>query len=92
MSAKSKSSDGESKSDSDAPNFDTSLGRLEELVAELEEGGLGLEESLERYKSGIVLLKDCRQRLAGFRAQVEELTKDGLQPHEGDPDVADAPY
>ncbi|MEM1451374.1 MAG: exodeoxyribonuclease VII small subunit [Planctomycetota bacterium] len=73
--------------DGTEPSFDASLGRLEELVAELEEGGLGLEESLERYKEGVGLLKGCRERLAGFRAQVEELTAEGLQPHAADPDV-----
>jgi len=67
--------------------FDESLERLEEVVAELEEGGLGLEEALERYKEGMGLLKGCRERLAGFRAQVEELTADGVVDHAGDPDV-----
>jgi len=83
----------------DAPTFDRSLGRLEEIVAELEQGGLGLETSLERYKEGVALLKGCRERLDGFRKQVEELTADGVVPHAGDPDVdpgasggGDAPF
>lgn len=91
MSAKSEKEAGASGDAENTPSFDTSLGRLETLVAELEEGGLGLEESLDRYKSGIELLKSCRTRLAGFRAQVEELTADGLQPHDGDPDRTDPP-
>lgn len=69
------------------PRFDQSLGRLEEIVAELEQGGLGLEDSLSQYKEGVALLKGCRDQLAGFRAQVEELSADGLRPHDGDPDV-----
>lgn len=71
----------------DAPTFDQSLGRLEEIVAELEQGGLGLETSLERYKEGVALLKGCRERLDGFKKQVEELTADGIVAHAGDPDV-----
>lgn len=76
----------------DAPTFDQSLGRLEEIVAELEQGGLGLESSLERYKEGVALLKGCRERLDGFRKQVEELTADGIVAHGivekgGDPDA-----
>lgn len=72
----------------DAPaSFDESLDRLEEVVGELEEGGLGLEESLERYKEGVGLLKGCRERLASFRAQVEELTAEGVIDHDQDPDV-----
>lgn len=70
----------------DPPRFDQSLGRLEEIVAELEQGGLGLEDSLAQYKEGVALLKGCREQLAGFRAQVEELTADGVRPHAGDPD------
>lgn len=73
-----------------APGFDASLGRLEEIVAELERGGIGLEDSLERYKEGVGLLKGCRERLASFRAQVEELTADGVVPHAGDPDARSA--
>lgn len=70
-----------------APRFDQSLGRLEEIVAELEQGGLGLEDSLSQYKEGVALLKGCREQLAGFRAQVEELTADGTRPFAGDPDA-----
>ncbi|QDV07440.1 Exodeoxyribonuclease 7 small subunit [Planctomycetes bacterium Poly30] len=76
---------------SEAPRFDQSLGRLEEIVAELEQGGLGLEDSLEQYKEGVALLKGCREQLAGFRAQVQELSVDGLRPHAGDPDFAPGP-
>ncbi len=69
------------------PRFDQSLGRLEEIVAELEQGGLGLEDSLAQYKEGVALLKGCREQLSGFRAQVEELSAEGVRPHAGDPDV-----
>ncbi|MEL6428453.1 MAG: exodeoxyribonuclease VII small subunit [Planctomycetota bacterium] len=72
--------------DDDAPTFDASLGRLEEIVSELEQGGLGLEVSLDRYKEGVALLKGCREQLGSFRRQVEELTRDGIAPYDGDPD------
>lgn len=73
----------------DGPNFDASLGRLEEIVAQLEGGGLGLEESLDRYKEGVKLLEGCRSTLASFRAQVEELRPDGSTAPTSDPDAAD---
>ena len=85
MTAKRAKGDGEA-----APTFDQSLGRLEEIVAELEQGGLGLETSLERYKEGVALLKGCRERLDGFKQQVEELTAEGIVAHADDPD-ADGP-
>ena len=71
----------------DAPTFDASLGRLEEIVVELEQGGLGLEVSLERYKEGIALRNSCREQLTSFRRQVEELTGEGIVPHGADPDI-----
>ena len=76
------------------PGFDDRLARLEEIVTVLEEGGLGLEPSIERYREGVELLKSCRDLLGGYRKQVEELTRDAdagadLTPYAGDPDVPD---
>jgi exodeoxyribonuclease VII small subunit len=71
--------------------FDEKLGRLEALVAELEQGGLGLEPAIERYQEGIRLLKDCHGALATYRRRVEELTHEAeaaMRPFEGDPDFA----
>jgi exodeoxyribonuclease VII small subunit len=42
-----------SKNESDALSFDERLQRLEEIVGALEEGGLGLESSIERYREGV---------------------------------------
>lgn len=73
-----------------AVDFDARLARLEALVQEMEQGGLGLEGAIERYEEGVALLKGCHQVLAGYRRQVEELTRDAegaLEAYEGDPDV-----
>ena len=73
-----------------APTFEGRLQRLEEIVAALEEGGLELEPAIERYREGVALLKDCREILAGYRKQVEELARDsheGLRAYPGDPDA-----
>ena len=85
------STKGKSKGDAQTPAFDESLGRLEEIVSELEGGGLGLEESLARYKEGVTLLEGCRSTLASFRAQVEELRPDGGVSPIADPDVDGTP-
>lgn len=81
-----------SKKPADAaePDFDARLARLEALVQEMEEGGLGLEGAIERYEEGVALLKGCREVLAGYRKQVEELTRDAqatLEPYGDDPDL-----
>jgi exodeoxyribonuclease VII small subunit len=73
-------------------DFDARLARLEALVQEMEEGGLGLEGAIGRYEEGVSLLKGCREVLAAYRRQVEELTRDAeqaLEPYEGDPDVSE---
>ncbi|MCZ6596868.1 MAG: exodeoxyribonuclease VII small subunit [Planctomycetota bacterium] len=72
------------------PGFDGKLEELETIVAELEEGGLGLEPAIERYQKGIELLKQCHVTLEGYKKRVEELTRGAegvLEPFEGEPDL-----
>jgi exodeoxyribonuclease VII small subunit len=74
----------------DEPSFDERLERLESIVAQLEEGGLGLEDAIERYQQGIELLKGCHATLEGYAKQVEELTRgaeEALAPFADDPDA-----
>lgn len=77
--------------DESGTGFDQRLAQLEKLVADLEQGDLGLEASIETYKTGVGLLKGCRQQLAGYRSQVQELLADSdgeTRPFEGDPDAS----
>jgi exodeoxyribonuclease VII small subunit len=78
-------------SSNSTPGFDDKLGRLEQIVGELEQGGLGLEPAIERYQEGIQLLKECHGALETYRRRVEELTRDAeaaMRPFEDDPDMA----
>lgn len=71
-------------------DFDARVSRLEALVREMEQGGLGLEGSIRRYEEGVELLRRCREELASYRKQVEELGDAGeLDELEGDPDLED---
>ncbi len=73
---------------SEIESFDQRLERLEKIVAELEQGRIGLEQALERYQEGVGLLRACRSTLDGFRQRIEELAESGaLQPFAGDPDA-----
>ncbi|MCY2961426.1 MAG: exodeoxyribonuclease VII small subunit [Planctomycetota bacterium] len=70
------------------PTFDQRLQRLEALVGELEQGGLPLEPSIERYQEGVGLLRECRAILQSLEKRVEELSaQGGLEPLAGDPDA-----
>ena len=58
----------------DEPHFDERLAQLEGLVAELEDGCLGLEAAIEKYQTGIGLLRSCHTTLGTYKARIEELS------------------
>jgi exodeoxyribonuclease VII small subunit len=58
----------------DEPNFEKSLERLEEIVHLLEEGKLGLGESLARYEEGVKLLRQSYELLERAERRIELLT------------------
>ena len=43
--------------------FELALAELEKIVRELEDGQIGLEESLAHYEKGVTLLKRCYSQL-----------------------------
>ena len=59
---------------SDAPTFEQALADLERIVRELEDGKIGLEESLARYEQGVGLLKRCYGQLRKVEQKIVELT------------------
>src|SRR4051812_5513525 len=72
------------------PSLDQRLRRLEAIVAELEGGGVVLEEAIERYQEGVLLLKECRAVLSVYRRRVEELSQnaeESVRAYTGDPDA-----
>jgi exodeoxyribonuclease VII small subunit len=56
------------------PTFEAALGQLERIVADLERGGPDLTAALERYESGIRLLKRCHVLLDRAEQAVAILT------------------
>jgi exodeoxyribonuclease VII small subunit len=56
------------------PSFEQALTRLEGIVRDLEEGQLGLADSLARYETGVGLLKDCHQLLERAERKIELLS------------------
>ncbi|MEW6027097.1 MAG: exodeoxyribonuclease VII small subunit [Planctomycetota bacterium] len=56
--------------------FEDYLAEVEKVVAELEEGEVDLEKSLEKYEAGIKALKKCYEILSGMEKRIEVLTKD----------------
>ena len=59
-------------------NFEQALAKLEQVTAELEEGDLSLDKSLEKFNEGIELVRFCNSRLEEAKSRVELLLhKDG---------------
>ena len=54
--------------------FEHSLAELEAVVHDLEEGQLGLAESLARYEQGVKHLKHCYQLLEAAERKIDLLT------------------
>ena len=56
--------------------FEEALTKLEEIVAELEEGELSLEEAVEKFQRGMALKQLCERRLSEAEAKIEEYVPD----------------
>ena len=62
-------------SDQESPHsFEESLSELQQIVNDLEDGTLGLEESMKRFEQGMALLKDCYRVLEKAEQKIELLT------------------
>lgn len=56
-------------------SFEDALAELEEILAEIEAGQIGLEQSLAKYQRGSFLIQYCRSVLAKAEKQIELLSK-----------------
>ena len=59
---------------SDEPAFEACLAELQDVVRALEEGSLGLDESISRFERGISLLRSCYKALERAEQKIELLT------------------
>ncbi len=55
--------------------FEKALERLEQIALRLEDGSLGLDESIEEFEKGILLAKFCHDKLTEAERKVEILQK-----------------
>jgi exodeoxyribonuclease VII small subunit len=67
--------------------FEQALAGLDDVVARLEGGDVGLEEAVGLFEEGQRFLAVCRERLAVAQRRIEELTAAELP---ADPDAAGA--
>jgi exodeoxyribonuclease VII small subunit len=57
-------------------SFEKAINRLEEIVETMEKGDIPLEQALELYQEGQVLLKSCQNKLAEAEKKLKILTED----------------
>lgn len=58
-------------------DYETCRDQLVEIVNRLEQGGLGLDESLALWERGEMLAKRCEEHLAGARRKIAEVLETG---------------
>ena len=65
-----------SDTDKKEERFEDQLGKLEEIVARLEDESVGLEEALGLFENGMDLARRCRHRLEEVETRVTQLLED----------------
>jgi exodeoxyribonuclease VII small subunit len=61
-------------------DFEAALAELEALAGRMNDGNLGLDESIALYQRGVALAQICQQRLEAVEQQVQVLQGQLLQP------------
>ena len=62
------------KGETDSLPFEEALSQLDQIVCDLEDGSVGLEESMRRFETGIKLLRSCHEILERAEQKIELLT------------------
>ncbi len=57
--------------------FEESIGRLEKIVNQLEQGNLSLEDTLREFEAGVAAAKNCAKQLAAADERIQVLTREG---------------
>ena len=55
------------------PTFEEALKELETIAEKIEQGKIGLEESITQYERGMALVKQCREILAKAEHKIQQL-------------------
>ncbi len=61
-------------------NYEAAVQELEQLVGRLESGQMPLDELLQGYRRGAVLLAFCRERLQAVEEQIKVLDAGAVKP------------
>ena len=59
------------------PTFEQAIGRLEQIVEAMEQGKIGLEESVKYFEEGMGLIGRCRKVLSEAEMKIQQLQASG---------------
>lgn len=59
--------------------FEDKIKTLEAIVDKLENGEVGLDESIEEYTKAMNLVKECDEKLKNIEEQVNKMIVDGKE-------------
>lgn len=62
------------------PSIEDQFTVIEEAIAALETGDLGLEEALSRYEAGLKSVRQAKAQLDRYAARLDELRADEAPP------------
>lgn len=61
----------------EAITFEQAVEELQALIDRIEQGEIGLEESVKAYQRGVQLLKRCRSVLDVAEQEIKQMTAEG---------------
>ena len=56
-------------------NFEEAIKELTNIVAKIEQGQIPLQESIDQYEKGMLLIKHCREILLKAEKRIEKITE-----------------
>jgi len=68
------------------PSFEKSMARLEKIVESIEQGKIGLEDSIKQFEEGMALIRQCRSVLTEAELKIQQLQaagRDGVAASDG---------
>ena len=72
------------------PTFEEAMKRLETIVQAIEQGKIGLEESIKQYEEGMALIRRCRGVLSDAELKIQHLQAAGADGAEVAPGSTNA--
>jgi exodeoxyribonuclease VII small subunit len=63
-----------------ALSYEAAIEKLESIVAQIESGEIGLEESMQLYEEGTAIAARCKEILATAEQRVEQLARRASEP------------